>query len=152
MEKAHKTFSDLLKISEVLDAIAKDLCDDIEGLLSQQVSSPSSAARESSSGRIPQQSSSTAASSTRASSRAFTSDSNDNGDDSGSSTASSVGEDTADILATGLAQTTKRQQKWYTRFQELVEFQREHNHCLVPLNWPQNRPLARWGKRDAVSI
>lgn len=29
VEKAHKTFSDLLKISEVLDAIAKDLCDDI---------------------------------------------------------------------------------------------------------------------------
>ena len=29
MEKAHKTFRDLLKISEVLDAIAKNLCDDI---------------------------------------------------------------------------------------------------------------------------
>lgn len=39
-------------------------------------------------------------------------------------------------------------EQWNQRFQELVEFQKEYNHCLVPLNWAPNPPLAHWVKRQ----
>jgi len=38
--------------------------------------------------------------------------------------------------------------RWRTRFEELVQFQREYGHCCVPSHWPQNAPLAQWVKRQ----
>ena len=39
-------------------------------------------------------------------------------------------------------------EQWYERHQELVEFQREHGHCVVPYHFTQNLPLALWVKRQ----
>jgi len=39
-------------------------------------------------------------------------------------------------------------EQWSQRYQELVEFRSEFNHCLVPLNWPRNPSLAHWVKRQ----
>ena len=38
--------------------------------------------------------------------------------------------------------------QWQDRFEELVAFKNEHNHCLVPVNWQQNVSLALWVKRQ----
>ena len=37
---------------------------------------------------------------------------------------------------------------WNQRYKELVEFQKEHNHCLVPLKNYKNRSLSHWIKRQ----
>jgi hypothetical protein len=39
-------------------------------------------------------------------------------------------------------------EKWNQRYHELERFQRDFNHCLVPLNWPRNPSLAHWVKRQ----
>ena len=39
-------------------------------------------------------------------------------------------------------------EQWYERFKELVEFQRDHGHCVVPYHFNQNLPLALWVKRQ----
>jgi hypothetical protein len=39
-------------------------------------------------------------------------------------------------------------EKWQERFNELIEFQEEKKHCLVPHTYPTNPPLARWVKRQ----
>jgi len=39
-------------------------------------------------------------------------------------------------------------EKWQERFDELLEFQKEHNNCLVPHTYPANPELARWVKRQ----
>jgi hypothetical protein len=38
--------------------------------------------------------------------------------------------------------------KWQQRFNELVEFKKEYDHCSVPTHWPQNHALAQWVKRQ----
>jgi len=37
---------------------------------------------------------------------------------------------------------------WQEHFNEIVEFKRKHNHCLVPYTYPENPALARWVKRQ----
>lgn len=39
-------------------------------------------------------------------------------------------------------------EKWQERFDELLEFRRKHNNCLVPHTYPSNPELARWVKRQ----
>ncbi|CAJ1932800.1 unnamed protein product [Cylindrotheca closterium] len=39
-------------------------------------------------------------------------------------------------------------EQWNTRFQQLVEFQKEFHHCCVPLNYSKNSSLAHWVKRQ----
>eukprot|EP00339_Tiarina_fusa_P002881 CAMPEP_0117031220 /NCGR_PEP_ID=MMETSP0472-20121206/22468_1 /TAXON_ID=693140 ORGANISM="Tiarina fusus, Strain LIS" /NCGR_SAMPLE_ID=MMETSP0472 /ASSEMBLY_ACC=CAM_ASM_000603 /LENGTH=285 /DNA_ID=CAMNT_0004739507 /DNA_START=99 /DNA_END=953 /DNA_ORIENTATION=+ len=39
-------------------------------------------------------------------------------------------------------------EQWNQRYRELQRFQKEHDHCLVPLNWPKNPSLAHWVKRQ----
>mmetsp|Transcript_14712 Transcript_14712/g.16841 ORF Transcript_14712/g.16841 Transcript_14712/m.16841 type:complete len:453 (-) Transcript_14712:84-1442(-) len=39
-------------------------------------------------------------------------------------------------------------EKWQERFDELLEFRKENNHCLVPHTFPTNPGLARWVKRQ----
>lgn len=39
-------------------------------------------------------------------------------------------------------------EQWNQRYSQLVEFQNEFKHCLVPLNWPRNPSLAHWVKRQ----
>lgn len=39
-------------------------------------------------------------------------------------------------------------EKWQERFNELIEFEQEKKHCLVPHTYPTNPPLARWVKRQ----
>jgi hypothetical protein len=39
-------------------------------------------------------------------------------------------------------------EQWYERYKELVEFQRDHGHCVVPYHFKQNLPLALWVKRQ----
>ena len=39
-------------------------------------------------------------------------------------------------------------EKWCQRFEDLVQFRKEHGHCLVPLDWPENPPLAHWIKHQ----
>ena len=34
--------------------------------------------------------------------------------------------------------------KWETRFQELVEYQRIHGHCIVPQHYKANKQLGLW--------
>jgi hypothetical protein len=38
--------------------------------------------------------------------------------------------------------------QWKDRFQELMEFRREHGHLLVPHSYPPNQKLAQWVKRQ----
>jgi len=38
--------------------------------------------------------------------------------------------------------------QWKERFQELMEFRREHGHLLVPHSYPPNQKLAQWVKRQ----
>mmetsp|Transcript_32706 Transcript_32706/g.50738 ORF Transcript_32706/g.50738 Transcript_32706/m.50738 type:complete len:353 (-) Transcript_32706:57-1115(-) len=44
--------------------------------------------------------------------------------------------------------TSERGGKWQQRFNELVEFKNEYEHCSVPTHWPQNHALAQWVKRQ----
>ena len=50
------------------------------------------------------------------------------------------------------SQSTKIRQyqseQWDERFEELVQFIKEHGHSLVPINWQPNIPLALWVKRQ----
>ena len=39
-------------------------------------------------------------------------------------------------------------EQWCEKFQELVKYQQENGHCLVPHNWTNNKPLAQWVKRQ----
>ena len=39
-------------------------------------------------------------------------------------------------------------EQWSGRFRELIRFKEEFGHCLVPHNWPQNKKLAQWVKRQ----
>eukprot|EP00547_Thalassionema_nitzschioides_P005884 CAMPEP_0194199266 /NCGR_PEP_ID=MMETSP0156-20130528/350_1 /TAXON_ID=33649 /ORGANISM="Thalassionema nitzschioides, Strain L26-B" /LENGTH=354 /DNA_ID=CAMNT_0038924139 /DNA_START=54 /DNA_END=1118 /DNA_ORIENTATION=+ len=39
-------------------------------------------------------------------------------------------------------------EKWQERFQQLVEFESKHKHCLIPQTYPENPGLARWVKRQ----
>ena len=39
-------------------------------------------------------------------------------------------------------------EQWSKRFSEMVAFQKEHGHCLVPLSWQPNPALAHWVKRQ----
>jgi hypothetical protein len=38
--------------------------------------------------------------------------------------------------------------RWQLRLEELEEFGKEHGHCCVPSNWPENPSLAQWVKRQ----
>ena len=43
--------------------------------------------------------------------------------------------------------TTKDSEKetlWKTRYQELIEFQKKHGHCMVPKRYEENPPLGNW--------
>ena len=44
--------------------------------------------------------------------------------------------------------TIHQAERWQQRFQELVHFKNEYDHCCVPSHWPQNAPLAQWVKRQ----
>ena len=48
------------------------------------------------------------------------------------------------------AQATRKghREKWNARYQDLVEFRRRTGHCLVPLEYQENPPLAHWIKRQ----
>jgi hypothetical protein len=37
-------------------------------------------------------------------------------------------------------------EQWHARFKELVQFNNEHGHSLVPINWLPNIPLGLWVK------
>lgn len=37
---------------------------------------------------------------------------------------------------------------WTDKFQELMDFKKEHGHCCVPHTYTPNQPLARWVKRQ----
>jgi hypothetical protein len=37
---------------------------------------------------------------------------------------------------------------WNLRYTELVQFHKEHGHCLVPLRFPKNPSLSHWVKRQ----
>ncbi|CAJ1932798.1 unnamed protein product [Cylindrotheca closterium] len=39
-------------------------------------------------------------------------------------------------------------EQWNTRYQELIQFKEEYNHCSVPLHYPNNPSLAHWVKRQ----
>jgi hypothetical protein len=39
-------------------------------------------------------------------------------------------------------------EQWHQRFDELVQFNNEHGHSLVPISWQPNIPLALWVKRQ----
>ncbi|KAL3938226.1 MAG: hypothetical protein SGBAC_006818 [Bacillariaceae sp.] len=39
-------------------------------------------------------------------------------------------------------------EQWEFRYQELVQFKGENNHCSVPLHYPNNPSLAHWVKRQ----
>jgi hypothetical protein len=39
-------------------------------------------------------------------------------------------------------------EQWHERFAELIKFNNEHGHSLVPVNWQPNIPLALWVKRQ----
>jgi hypothetical protein len=52
-----------------------------------------------------------------------------------------------DATTTGKLRSSQIEQ-WGKRFSELVEYQKQYGHCLVPLNWPLNPSLAHWVKRQ----
>lgn len=61
----------------------------------------------------------------------------------------------ADISAHPKASATKlsdactaRKGHWLEKYDELVAFQRDFGHCLVPNNWANNVKLAQWVKRQ----
>jgi len=39
-------------------------------------------------------------------------------------------------------------EKWRERYEDLLQFRKEHGHCLVPHTYPANSILARWVKRQ----
>lgn len=39
-------------------------------------------------------------------------------------------------------------EKWQERFDELIQFSKDNQHCLVPHTFPENPALARWVKRQ----
>ncbi|CAJ1959441.1 unnamed protein product [Cylindrotheca closterium] len=42
----------------------------------------------------------------------------------------------------------KQVDQWNIRYAELLEFRKEHGHCLVPLRYQLNRALSNWVKRQ----
>jgi hypothetical protein len=63
-------------------------------------------------------------------------------------TASSAGESTNKKKNASAVYTLHQAGKWQDRFNELVKFKEEYDHCCVPSHWPQNSPLAQWVKRQ----
>lgn len=45
-----------------------------------------------------------------------------------------------------------QEDQWNERLNELVEFKKEHGHCLVPHSYPQNNKLAQWVKRQRYQL
>jgi hypothetical protein len=41
-------------------------------------------------------------------------------------------------------QFDRRNDRWESRYCELLEYKEEHGHCNVPDGWPENLRLARW--------
>ncbi len=42
------------------------------------------------------------------------------------------------------AWNTRSEEMWQTRVGQLREFKRQHNHCMVPRNYPENPQLSTW--------
>lgn len=40
---------------------------------------------------------------------------------------------------------------WYQNFEKLVEFRNRHQHCLVPILYPEDPSLARWVKKQRLN-
>jgi hypothetical protein len=69
-------------------------------------------------------------------------------DDSKSDTNSSSSDSLPGSVSSGTIFRSNQLEQWNQRYQELVDFQKEFGHCLVPLNWPHNFSLAHWVKRQ----
>ena len=41
-----------------------------------------------------------------------------------------------------------RNKEWNLRYEELITYKATYGDCLVPYNWPQNKQLANWVKRQ----
>ena len=41
-----------------------------------------------------------------------------------------------------------RNKEWQQRYEELIAYKAKYGNCLVPYNWPQNKQLANWVKRQ----
>eukprot|EP00538_Stauroneis_constricta_P013246 CAMPEP_0119546556 /NCGR_PEP_ID=MMETSP1352-20130426/925_1 /TAXON_ID=265584 /ORGANISM="Stauroneis constricta, Strain CCMP1120" /LENGTH=611 /DNA_ID=CAMNT_0007591275 /DNA_START=90 /DNA_END=1925 /DNA_ORIENTATION=+ len=52
------------------------------------------------------------------------------------------------ISKTPTTTRTTQQHQWEMRFKELLQFRKEHGHSSVPNNFPGNRQLAQWVKRQ----
>jgi hypothetical protein len=68
--------------------------------------------------------------------------------DYSTSTFSSSGADAAIATCPTAALQGSHTKQWGKRFSELVEYQKEYGHCLMPFNWPPNPSLACWVKRQ----
>ncbi|KAG7360354.1 type III restriction enzyme [Nitzschia inconspicua] len=44
--------------------------------------------------------------------------------------------------------TSSEENAWVRRFQQAVDFRRQHGHCRIPYQYPPNSDLARWAKRQ----
>jgi hypothetical protein len=44
--------------------------------------------------------------------------------------------------------TCHEQSTWAMRFRQAVEFKEKHGHCRIPYQYPFNKDLARWAKRQ----
>ena len=55
---------------------------------------------------------------------------------------------TSNKMSGASRRATYKPEQWQERFEELVEFRKEHGNCLVPHNWSGNRSLAQWVKRQ----
>lgn len=54
-----------------------------------------------------------------------------------------TGEQVRRLKELGLSEDL-REGKWYRRFHELLLFQRQHGHCIVPTYYPFNQALVNW--------
>ncbi len=43
-----------------------------------------------------------------------------------------------------IQKSISRSERWERRFQELLIFKKNHNHCNVPERWNENRDLSNW--------
>jgi Helicase associated domain len=48
----------------------------------------------------------------------------------------------------GIELTDQQAASWQLRYQELIVFQQQYGHCLVPHKWPVNLALSTWVKRQ----
>lgn len=44
--------------------------------------------------------------------------------------------------------SSDNEERWNERYSELVEYKSQHGNCNVPYNWPANRTLSQWVKRQ----